>query len=100
MTHAPLSARSNSNITLHEESSDTTGASQKDTQKSLPLHSLLTRPVLISIANYTMVGFFEMACLALIPLIWSTPIEFGGLDFSPALIGSWMSVYGCVNGIC
>jgi len=70
-----------------------------DAQKPLPLRSVLTRPVLISLANYVVLALFEMASLALIPLIWSTSIEFGGLNFSPASIGLWMSVYGCMDGV-
>ncbi len=36
---------------------------------------------------------------ALIPLVWSTPVEFGGLGMSPASIGLWMAGYGFLNGI-
>jgi hypothetical protein len=73
--------------------------SHKDTQKPPPLRSILTRPVLLSIANYAMLALIEMVCLALMPLMWSTPIEFGGLGMSPVAIGLWMSVYGCMDGI-
>jgi hypothetical protein len=79
-----------------EESGDTVGASQKDAQKPPPLRSLLTRPILTSIANYAMITLLQMACAALIPLVWSTPVKFGGLDLSPASIGS---VFGCMDGI-
>ena len=82
-----------------EESGDTVGASQKDAQKPPPLRSLLTRPVLISIVNHSMLMLLEMASLALIPLVWSTPVKFGGLDLSPASIGLCMSVFGCMDGI-
>ena len=40
-----------------------------------------------------------MVSAALMPLVWSTSIEFGGLDMSIASIGLWLSVYGCMNGI-
>jgi MFS family permease len=53
----------------------------------------------ITIASYSMLAFLEILVLALIPLIWSTPMEFGGLGLSPASIGLWLSVYGCMNGI-
>jgi hypothetical protein len=65
----------------------------------LPLRHLLTKPVLISVANYASLALLGMAASALIPLIWSTPVEFGGLDMSPAPIGVWLSVYGCMNGM-
>ena len=46
-----------------------------------------------------MLAFLEVSALALIPVIWSTPVEFGGLNLRPVSIGSWMSVYGCMNGL-
>jgi len=36
--------------------------------------------------------------MTLVPLIWSTPVELGGLNFSPVSIGLWMSVSGCMDG--
>ncbi|KAI9460711.1 MFS general substrate transporter [Russula earlei] len=74
-------------------------ALDQDAQGPLPLRSVLTRPVLISIANYAMLALLGMISMTLIPLIWSTSIEFGGLNFNPASIGLWMSAYGCMNGI-
>ncbi|KAI0302823.1 major facilitator superfamily transporter [Multifurca ochricompacta] len=70
-----------------------------DANELLPLRSVLTRPVVISIANYAMFALLSSAAIALIPLVWSTPIEFGGLNLSPASIGLWMSGYGCISGI-
>ena len=63
----------------------------------MPLRSLLTRPVVVSIANYGTLALLEIAASALIPLIWSTAIELGGLGLTPASIGLWMSAYGCVS---
>ena len=68
-------------------------------EQPLPMLSLLTRPVLTSIANYAMLALLDMAALALIPLVWSTPIEFGGLGMSPASIGLWISVYGSASAV-
>lgn len=95
MTFTPRPARTNLDIS-QGESSDSL---RKDTQKPPPLRSVLTKPVLLSIANYAMLALLEVAIMALIPLVWSTSVEFGGLDFEPALIGLWMSVYGCMNGL-
>src|SRR6267378_4532226 len=71
----------------------------KATEKPPPLRCLLTKPVVISIASYATIVIFDGAATALIPLIWSTPVEFGGLDLSPATIGLWMSGYGWMTGI-
>jgi len=91
--------RINSDILQEEEPSDTMNASRNYTEKPPPLRALLTQPVLLSVANYAMVALLEMVCLALIPLVWSTSVEFGGLGLSPVSIGSWLSVYGCMDGI-
>ena len=98
MTLTPLPERSNSDIP-REESSDAADAQRKDKQKPPPLRSLLTKPVQLSIASYAMLALLEMAIMELIPLVWSTSVEFGGLGFEPALIGLWLSVYGCMTGI-
>lgn len=68
-------------------------------EKPVPLRSLLTRQVVISIANYGMLGLLEMMVTTLLPLIWSTSVEFGGLGMTPASIGLWMAGYGSLNGI-
>jgi hypothetical protein len=73
--------------------------SVKDTEKPLPLRALLTRPVLISVANYAMFGLIDMGAVALIPLVWSTSVELGGLSMSPASIGLWMTGCGLLNCI-
>jgi hypothetical protein len=69
-----------------------------DDEKPMTLRALLTRPVVISVANYGLIGLLEMIAGVLIPLVWSTPVEFGGLSMSPASIGLWMAGYGCLNG--
>jgi len=71
----------------------------KDAEKPLPLRALLTRPVVISVANYGMLGLLDMIGGALIPLVWSTSVELGGLSMSPASMGLWMTVHGFMNGI-
>jgi hypothetical protein len=67
--------------------------------KPLPLHMLLTKPVMISISNYAMLALLDMSAMVLIPLVWSTPIDLGGLNLRPTSIGLWLSAYGCLNGV-
>lgn len=98
MVYTPPPVRFNSDV-RRGELSDPGEASSRDIQKPPPLRSILTRPILITVASYAMLAFLEMSSLALIPLIWSTPIELGGLNLSPLSIGLWMSVYGCMDGI-
>jgi MFS family permease len=71
----------------------------KDSEKLLPLRALLTRPVVVSVANYCVIGLQDVIAEAVIPLVWSTSIEFGGLGMNPASIGLWMAGYGFMNGV-
>lgn len=71
----------------------------RDTEKPVSLRALLTRPVVVSVVNYGMIGLLEITAVALIPLIWSTSVEFGGLGMTPASIGLWMAGFGFLNGI-
>ena len=91
---------------VHQRSRDTPPKDTKvraivpaKAEEPLPLHMLLTKPVMISIANYAMLALLDMSAMVLIPLVWSTPIELGGLNLSPASIGLWLSAYGCLNGV-
>jgi MFS family permease len=65
----------------------------------LPLRALLTRPVVVSVANYGMIALLDMVTGTLLPLVWSTSVEFGGLGMSPASIGLWLGGYGFMNCI-
>ncbi|KAH9054514.1 MFS general substrate transporter [Lactarius vividus] len=71
----------------------------KDEERPLPLRALLTRPVMVSIANYGVIAVLDITAGALMPLVWSTSVEFGGLSMSPTSIGLWISGYGFINGI-
>jgi hypothetical protein len=46
-----------------------------------------------------MLALLTIAADSLIPLVWSTSVELGGLGLNAASIGSWMSVYGCTAGV-
>ena len=67
--------------------------------KPLPLRTVLTRPIVVSVANYGMLALLTAVVEAYTPLVWSTPVEYGGLNLSPASIGLWLSLYGGMNGI-
>ncbi|KAG1884855.1 hypothetical protein F4604DRAFT_1728400 [Suillus subluteus] len=65
----------------------------------MSLRSLLTRSVVIPIANYAMLSFLDVSFRVLLPLFFSTPTYLGGLGFDPATIGKWMALYGITDGI-
>ncbi|KAH9059713.1 major facilitator superfamily domain-containing protein [Lactarius vividus] len=64
----------------------------------LPLRSVLTKPVVITTINYALLVLLNGAAMSYIPLVWSTPVEYGGLDLSPASIGLGLSLYGGMGG--
>ena len=65
--------------------------------RPLPLRALLTRPVVVSVANCGVIALLDMIAGTLISFIWSTSVEFGGLSMSPASIGLWTAGYGFMN---
>ncbi|KAG1745816.1 MFS general substrate transporter [Suillus paluster] len=71
----------------------------KKSMADMPLRSLLTPSIVIPIANYAMLAFLDVSLRALMPLFLSTPAYLGGLGFSPSTIGSWLAVFGIVDGI-
>ncbi|KAG2342104.1 MFS general substrate transporter [Suillus weaverae] len=65
----------------------------------ISLRSLLTPTVVIPIANYTMFALLDMSRRALVPLFFSTPTYLGGLGFDPSYIGSWLALFGIMDGV-
>ncbi|KAH9046408.1 MFS general substrate transporter [Lactarius deliciosus] len=71
----------------------------RDAEQPQPLRALLTRPVLTSVANYASLALLYIAAVALMPLVWSTPIALGGLGLTTASIGLSLSAYGCASAL-
>ncbi|KAF8840924.1 MFS general substrate transporter [Paxillus ammoniavirescens] len=65
----------------------------------VPLRSLLVPKVLVPVACHASISILQIALIALQALFYSTPIEDGGLGFTPATSGFWMSCQGVANGI-
>ena len=70
-----------------------------ESDKPPPLRSLLTRPVIVSVTNYAMITLLNAVAMSYIPLVWSTPVEYGGLSLGPASIGLGLSMYGSMAGV-
>ncbi|KAI0327009.1 hypothetical protein GY45DRAFT_1328131 [Cubamyces sp. BRFM 1775] len=60
------------------------GSSDTHDDAPPPLHSVLTRPVLVSVVNYGVLALVEISFLALLPLFLATPIKPGGLGLPPS----------------
>ena len=94
-------ARANSD-TPEGEGDDSQGLDMipdKLEDKPLPLRAVLTKPVIIAVANYSMIALLDTVLDSFFPLVWSTPVEYGGLNLSPASIGMWLSLYGGMDGV-
>ncbi|KIJ19136.1 Drug:H+ antiporter-1 family protein [Paxillus involutus ATCC 200175] len=75
------------------------GSSLDLSDAPVPLRQLLNASRVLCIATYGVLATFEIALWALHPLFYSTPIEFGGLGFTPMTIGLWMSAFGVANSL-
>jgi hypothetical protein len=61
------------------------------------LSALKSRTLLLAIINFAFLTFSEMCYSAIMPLMYSTSIELGGLGLSTYDIGVIMGVWGFVN---
>ncbi|KAJ2926053.1 hypothetical protein H1R20_g11034, partial [Candolleomyces eurysporus] len=68
-------------------------------EKRPPLSQLFVPSFVITIANFGLLAFVDMSMSALIPLVYSTPIEYGGLGMDPLQIGTIMGTFSILNGV-
>jgi hypothetical protein len=59
---------------------------------------LKTYSVMIPIANYGILGLVDIGVFVLLPLFYASPIEIGGLGLPPPIIGTFLAIYGIVDG--
>jgi len=83
----------------HGECSNSFLGTQGDDQQMAPPRTLLTRPVLLTTANYSTFAFLEICASVLLPLVYTTPIQHGGLGLDPLRMGVTLAVYGIMKGI-
>jgi hypothetical protein len=70
-----------------------------EAEKPYPLRRLMTRQVLLSVANYGALSLVDITFRAIQPLFYSTPVSNGGLGFAPPAIGRILMYFGLLNGI-
>ncbi|KAF7771077.1 hypothetical protein Agabi119p4_7051 [Agaricus bisporus var. burnettii] len=71
----------------------------EDTNRPLPLKSLLVTKVVVAGSNYAFLALVDISFRAVQPLFLSTPIELGGLGLPPSTIGNILSFFGIINGV-
>ncbi|KAF5359756.1 hypothetical protein D9756_003027 [Leucocoprinus leucothites] len=77
----------------------TSSTSEVEAEPEVPLKDLLTRPLLVALANHGFLCFLDQAHQALLPLMYSTSIDLGGLGLRPDQIGLIMGVWGACNAV-
>jgi hypothetical protein len=55
--------------------------------------------VVLTISTYAIHAFLEICNFALVPLMYTTPIEFGGLGFDPTQMATCLAISGVMTGI-
>ena len=69
-----------------------------DKVSPVPIRTLMrTYSVMVPIANYATLSLVEIGFVALLPLFYAAPIEIGGLDLPPSVIGTCMAIWGLFN---
>lgn len=61
------------------------------------LRQLLTRPVILTLANAGMISFVNICYITVLPLFCDTPIELGGLSMTKSHIGYYLAANGVVT---
>ncbi|KZV74591.1 MFS general substrate transporter [Peniophora sp. CONT] len=84
---------------IRSPSESSTATQNSKAEEVRPLRELLTKPVILAVANYAALAFLDIAMACMGPLFYSTPIEFGGLGMSPAQIGLFLGLYGVIDGV-
>lgn len=95
-------ARSDSTSSLIENTDSLdygTEASEPEPEAPIPLRQLLSGPLVIIYLNQAFLAFFDMCYQVLLPLMYSTSIQFGGLGLTTFEIGMIMGTWGTCNGI-
>jgi len=69
-----------------------------DTKTEGPsLRAVISRSIVFKFVNYGFLAFADMANFVLLPLVYSTSLQFGGLGLDPYPIGVIMTISGLTN---
>ncbi|KAF7360778.1 MFS general substrate transporter [Mycena venus] len=67
--------------------------------RHLPLREVLTPRVIVAVSNYSLLAFLDIALRALQPLFYTLHIRYGGLGFSPPIVGLCLGAFGLFSGL-
>jgi hypothetical protein len=60
---------------------------------------VLTPRVIAAVSNYSLLALLDIALRALQPLFYTIHIRYGGLGFSPPLVGLCLGAFGLFSGL-
>ncbi|KAK7052002.1 MFS general substrate transporter [Favolaschia claudopus] len=83
----------------HKDRQTTSAPGATAASQHLPLREVLTLRVIAAVSNYPLLALLDIALRALQPLFYTMPIRFGGLGFSPPLVGLCLGAFGLFSGI-
>ncbi|KAF8888464.1 major facilitator superfamily domain-containing protein [Gymnopilus junonius] len=76
-----------------------TNLSKNTEEAPLPIREVLTPRVITTITNYSLLALLDIALRALQPLFYTTHIQYGGLGFSPPVVGLCLGAFGLLSGL-
>ncbi|KAG8860109.1 hypothetical protein FRB96_004132 [Tulasnella sp. 330] len=95
--YSPFDSLSRETSRLTSPSEETLVGVISDHQPSV--REIMTPSVTVAVSNYAALSLLDIAFCALLPLFYASPIDAGGMGFSPSTIGLLMGILGLVNGI-
>ncbi|KAJ7910235.1 major facilitator superfamily domain-containing protein, partial [Mycena leptocephala] len=87
------------NETVEPRRPDGQGTAAATQNRQLPLREVLTPRVIAAVSNYSLLALLDIALRALQPLFYTIHIRYGGLGFSPALVGLCLGAFGLFSGL-
>jgi hypothetical protein len=70
-----------------------------DPEEPATFRSLMTPRILITLVNYAFTVFIESASSSILPLLYASPISYGGLNLSSFQIGIILTTSGIILGL-
>ncbi|KAJ6617519.1 MFS general substrate transporter [Mycena sp. CBHHK59/15] len=85
-------------VTL-SRSNEEQGTTPSPEHRRLSLREVLTPRVITAVANYSLLALLDIALRALQPLFYTIQIQYGGLGFSPPVVGLCLGAFGLFSGL-
>ncbi|KAJ6577996.1 major facilitator superfamily domain-containing protein [Mycena capillaripes] len=85
--------------TVQPRRSDARSDAPGTENRHLSLREVLTPRVITAVSNYSLLALLDIALRALQPLFYTLHIRYGGLGFSPPLVGLCLGAFGLFSGL-